>query len=138
MIHLLRSLDASTTRCGAPCGPTAVLHPALATCPRCRRAGALSAMPEGALLEAVRQLAQAHGYLFYHTWRSDHSEAGFPDCILARPGRLIAAELKTARGKLTPAQDRWYRCLQQVPGVEAYIWRPGDLLRLDSLLGEAR
>jgi len=79
----------------------------------------------------VRQLARLCGWLCYHTWRSIHSPAGFPDLVLVRadgrPGdaRLIFAELKTARGKLTAAQQQWLEALRQT-AAEVYVWRPDD------------
>lgn len=66
--------------------------------------------------------------MYYHTWRSFHSPAGFPDCVMVRiePGpRLIFAELKSEKGKVTPEQEQWLEALQFI-GVEAYLWRPAD------------
>lgn len=51
--------------------------------------------------------------------------AGFPDLILVRD-RLIAAELKNEKGRVTEEQAEWIAALQ-VAGVEAYVWRPDDL-----------
>jgi len=88
----------------------------------------------------VRQLARLYGWLCYHTWRSIHSPAGFPDLVLvradARPGdaRLIFAELKTARGKLTAAQQQWLEALRQTP-AEVYVWRPDDWDAIVACLG---
>jgi len=73
----------------------------------------------------VRQLARLYGWLCYHTWRSIHSPAGFPDLVLLRGQRLVFAELKTARGKLTTAQQQWLEALRQT-AAEVYVWRPDD------------
>jgi hypothetical protein len=73
----------------------------------------------------VRQLARLCGWLCYHTWRSIHSPAGFPDLVLLRGQRLVFAELKTARGRLTAAQQQWLEALRQTP-AEVYVWRPDD------------
>lgn len=51
--------------------------------------------------------------------------AGFPDLILVRD-RLIAAELKNEKGRVTEEQREWIAALQ-VAGIEAYVWRPDDL-----------
>jgi hypothetical protein len=40
--------------------------------------------------------------------------------------RLVFAELKSDKGKLTAAQAAWLEVLGQVPHVEAYCWRPCD------------
>jgi len=68
------------------------------------------------------------GHLFYHTFDSQHSAAGFPDYVIVTKGvdaRLVFAELKAENGKLTPAQLRWYTVLAHA-GQDVYVWRPGD------------
>lgn len=62
---------------------------------------------------------------------------GWPDLILARPGRLLAVELKSNRGSLRPEQRRWLDILQAA-GVETYVWRPRDLASgaIDAVLRE--
>ena len=125
-----------------------------------RRAQA-RAMTEAQLLEAVLGtprrpgLALALGWLGYHTHRSQHSPAGFPDLALVHPraGRLIFAELKRERrGKRddpTEVQLEWLNALntvgdaitgdlveelgawpaeQRPTRVIALTWRPSDLL----------
>jgi hypothetical protein len=84
-------------------------------------------MPEKALLNQVRALATALGFLIYHTHRSDRSEPGFPDLTLVKAGRLIFAELKTQKGKTTQPQDAWLMRLE-ASTAEVYLWRPIDLL----------
>lgn len=96
------------------------------------------AMTERDLLAAVRRLAAALSWRAYHTHRSQHSPAGFPDLTLVRDGRLVFAELKTERGKTTPEQDAWLEDLGLVEvntsdhrgysDVAVYLWRPSDLL----------
>jgi hypothetical protein len=72
----------------------------------------------------VTKLAAMYGWKFYHTWNSFHSVAGFPDLVLARPPRLIFAELKSDLGKLSAEQISWSGILAGCPGVESYVWRP--------------
>ncbi|MHB8491182.1 MAG: VRR-NUC domain-containing protein [Solirubrobacteraceae bacterium] len=84
----------------------------------------------------VVKLARALGYThIYHSYFSDRSEAGFPDLVLLRPGRVIFAELKATKGKVSDRQQDWYRALIDA-GAEAYIWRPADWLsgEIDSVL----
>lgn len=50
-------------------------------------------------------------------------EAGFPDLVLVRPPRLIFAELKVGKNKLTDAQVAWWEELFAV-STEVYEWRP--------------
>lgn len=50
---------------------------------------------------------------------------GFPDCFLVRAERAVAAELKSARGRLSPEQKAWLEAMARA-GIEVYIWRPAD------------
>jgi hypothetical protein len=59
--------------------------------------------------------------------------AGFPDLIAVRGTRLIAAELKSERGKLRPEQANWLEALQAA-GAEARIWRPADRAAIEERL----
>lgn len=51
--------------------------------------------------------------------------AGWPDLMLVRD-RLVAAELKVGRNRLTPEQADWIEWLTAA-GVECHVWRPEDL-----------
>lgn len=73
----------------------------------------------------VKQLAKMFGWLYYHTWRSIHSPAGFPDCVFVRE-RVVYAELKTDKGQPTPDQYEWLRALAEAD-QEVYLWRPSDM-----------
>lgn len=82
----------------------------------------------------VKDLAKLFGWLYYHTWRSVHSPAGFPDCVMVRRGRVIFAELKSKKGQLSEKQREWFDALQGVdkhrlregliPSIEVYLWLP--------------
>lgn len=74
----------------------------------------------------IVELARLRGYLCYHTFSSLRSTPGFPDCVLARPGRLLFRELKTERGRVSAAQQQWLTTLRAA-GADAGIWRPSDL-----------
>lgn len=114
---------------------------------------AARAMTERQLLDGILDtprnpgLALALGWRGYHTHRSQHSPAGFPDLTLVRGGRLIFAELKTERGKTTDEQDAWLEDLGAVEletydtdpleaAVRVFLWRPSDLLegRIEAVL----
>jgi hypothetical protein len=84
-------------------------------------------MPEKALSENVRVLADTLGYQYYHTWTSIHSARGFPDYVLIKAPRLIFVELKRQAGKVTNAQQEWLDNLIRC-NVEVYIWRPSEWL----------
>lgn len=86
-------------------------------------------MTEAEFLAAVRQLARYCGWRrIYHTHDSRRSEPGFPDLVLLHPGqkRIVFAELKTATGKTSAAQEEWIADLAAA-GAEVYLWRPADL-----------
>jgi hypothetical protein len=85
------------------------------------------AISERDLTAYVRDVARAFNWRRYHTWLSKHSPAGFPDEVLVRPPRLVFAELKSMRGKLSAEQETWLADLREVPGVEVYQWRPEDM-----------
>lgn len=124
------------------------------------RAAVAAAMTEAQLLDGILGtprapgLALALGWRGYHTHRSQHSPAGFPDLVLVRRGRLVFAELKRQadRYQPTPAQAAWLEDLREVedaardhalgrsvtidrdprpdlpPVVSVHLWRPLDLL----------
>lgn len=79
------------------------------------------------LQAAIIEAAQRLGYRVYHTFDSRRSSPGFPDLVLCKDGRLIFAEIKNERHKLTPHQVDWLRALESVEGIEVYVWRPESL-----------
>ena len=74
----------------------------------------------------VLALARVKGWMIYHTFMSIHSAPGFPDLVLVRPPRVVFAELKTDKGKVSDAQTEWLDSLKDCPGVECRVWRPED------------
>ena len=89
--------------------------------------GAAATITEKQWLAQVAEIAGLCRWTTYHGWVSVHSPAGWPDLVLCRPPRLLFAELKSERGKTTPAQDHWLGLLGQCPGIEVFVWRPSDL-----------
>jgi len=83
-------------------------------------------LTERAWMRLVTDYAHLRGWLVYHSWRSDHSPAGYPDLTLVRGERLVFAELKSQRGELTSSQRAWLTDLERVPGVTVAVWRPDD------------
>lgn len=82
----------------------------------------------------VKELAKLFGWKYSHTWRSIHSPAGFPDCTMAREGRLVIAELKTETGQPTPEQYFWLVELSKVLCAEVYLWRPSQIEEIAEVL----
>ena len=144
---------------------------------RPRRRGRPALNAAGELSEAAWQgqvagLARFYGWRVYHApaggkaGRVDREQigAGFPDLVLLRPPELLFVELKTDRGKTTPAQDAWLADLELVgaaitahvaeqdphrrrnlraghagdPAVEAHLWRPRDFADVERRLARGR
>jgi hypothetical protein len=93
-----------------------------------------TAISERDLTAYVRDVARAFWWRRFHTWLSKHSPAGFPDEVLCRPPRLVFAELKSERGKLSAEQEAWLEDLRGVPGVEVYVWKPADMKEIARVL----
>jgi hypothetical protein len=84
-------------------------------------------------MAAVREAASLTGWLTYHTFDSRRSASGFPDLILCRGARLVAAELKGPTGRVTREQAMWLDALDAA-GVECFVWRPSDWPEIEAVL----
>lgn len=83
--------------------------------------------------DAIVDLAHLHGYIVFHQrpaltskgYRSttEYDGEGFPDLILLG-GCVLAVELKSERGAVTPLQDAWLQRFQ-IAGAETFVWRQG-------------
>jgi hypothetical protein len=90
-------------------------------------------------LAQVTQLARLYGWRCYHTLRSQGSGAGFPDLVLVRPPQLVFAELKTDKGRVSPAQREWLADLDEAAAdashaIHVGVWRPADFDRVHAIL----
>lgn len=84
----------------------------------------------------VVELARLRGWRAHHTrpaldrrgrWLTPiQGDAGFPDLVLARAGRIVFAELKREGRKPTLLQQGWLEVLATCAGVEVYLWTPAD------------
>ena len=92
---------------------------------------------EKAFMQAVVRLAKQHGYLVYHTFNAKRSPEGFPDLVCVHPTErerpVLAWELKTTTGQVTPAQQAWVAALGGRQVVSA-VWRPGDWPQIQEAL----
>jgi hypothetical protein len=82
----------------------------------------------------VVDLAKLRSWWLYHPMLSKWSEPGWPDLTLIRGPRMVLAELKTDKGRVTSAQQRVFALLDQVQGIEAYVWRPADFDHVKEVL----
>ena len=79
-------------------------------------------MTEKQFQSHIVHFAKTRGWLVYHTHDSRRSEPGFPDLVLVR-GRVLFRELKTDKGKISPAQKEWAASLEQAES-DYKLWRP--------------
>ncbi len=85
-------------------------------------------MSEAELQAAVVESARLLGYLVMHIRDSRKSiGVGFPDLVMVQKttGRVIHAELKSATGRVSAAQQEWLDALRR-GGRDVYLWRPAD------------
>lgn len=67
-------------------------------------------------------------------WRTAISgHVGFPDLVAVRSERVLFAELKAERGRLSDAQAEWLAKLTAA-GCEASVWRPSDWPTIEEVL----
>ena len=89
-------------------------------------------MDEKTLQDAVIEMARQRGWLVAHFrpaqtetgWRTPVAAdgKGFPDLVLVRE-RVVFAELKRVKGKVSPEQGRWLEGLL-LAGAEICLWTP--------------
>lgn len=106
------------------------------------RATVLATLTEAQFQRHVVAWAERAGWRCYHTADSRRSAGGFPDLVLIKPReRVIYAELKTIKGRISPQQKIWIDELNQCFGVVVCVWRPDmedeikRILRLTSVEG---
>lgn len=101
---------------------------------------------EAGFQRAVIELARLYGWRVAHFrpaqtgkgWRTpvQADGAGFPDLLMCRGGRIIAAELKAERGRVSAEQIDWLAALEAA-GCETFVFRPRDWERVVELLAAA-
>lgn len=83
-------------------------------------------MTERQLQDAILAYARILGWRCQHAWLSVNSGSGYPDLTLVRNGRLVFAEIKGPRGRVSAEQTYWLAELALCPGVEAHLWTPQE------------
>lgn len=81
-------------------------------------------MTEAELQRLVADLCAQLGLAHYHTFNSQRSEPGFPDCVIVG-GAILFRELKSREGVLKPEQRRWGSRIMRAGG-DWSVWRPRD------------
>ena len=88
----------------------------------------------------IIDLAELYDWLWFHVPKNAYFaskymiKAGFPDLTLVKDGRLILAEIKSAKGRLSDKQRLWGNRLNECEGVEYYVWRPANWNEIEKLL----
>lgn len=90
--------------------------------------------PEKDFMQQILDLARLSGWLCFHVMDSRGSLAGFPDLCLVKGGRLVFAECKSMKGRVSRAQEHWLAQLGAVQGITVAIWRPGDWAQIEAML----
>jgi len=93
-------------------------------------------MTEAELQNAVIDLCKLLNWSYYHTYNSRRSVPGFPDMCLVKD-RIIFVELKSEKGRLSPAQRQWRDDIQGAGG-EWYLVRPTGLADFSKVLQGTR
>lgn len=99
---------------------------------------------EAAFQQQVIHLAKLRGWRVFHARAAMNARgrhmtpvaadgAGFPDLLMTRGNRVIAAELKRETGRLSPKQVEWLVAFEETP-VETFVWRPRDWNELEETL----
>lgn len=78
------------------------------------------------------RVARANGSVYWETPVAADG-AGFPDLILVRRERLIAAELKVGKNKPTDDQTVWLSRFRDA-GNETALWYPSDWKEIEEVL----
>ncbi|HEY4760797.1 MAG TPA: VRR-NUC domain-containing protein [Thermoguttaceae bacterium] len=104
-------------------------RPARALCPHCKGVqGLVCRICAKDGKGSICRVCRGSGY----TWRTavEGDGEGFPDLILIKQfsetSIIIAAELKSQKGKLSDNQRRWIASFNSVPGAIGVTWRPDD------------
>ena len=97
------------------------------------------------------EYAKLQGWKVFHPFDARRSEAGFPDLAMARNGRLVLAELKTEKGRVSREQQGWFDALgfeDEImrlhvralgahggwPRLMVCLWRPSEWSEIEEIL----
>ena len=90
--------------------------------------------------QGVVELARFNGWKVFHPYESRRCVPGYPDLTMVRVSdrRIIFAELKTEKGRLSEYQKEWGEALTQIASednaVSYYLWRPSDWDEIEKVL----
>lgn len=93
-----------------------------------------AAVPERDFQRSVVDLATLKGYRVFHDMDSRRNVAGVPDLLMVKAPRVLFAELKAERGRLSADQRGWLDELERCTEVHTFVWRPGDWSQIQEVL----
>ena len=82
-----------------------------------RQGGNSGRTTEHALTLGIRQLLNMHRIWHFKHWGGPMGEKGVSDIIGCKDGRMIAIEIKTPAGKVTPYQQRFIDRVNAAGGI---------------------
>ena len=92
----------------------------------------------------VEYILEVNGWLWKHdetSMRPDGRFAtafkgarGFPDYVAVRKDRIVLAELKSEKGRLSDGQKIWLEAFRFTNKTEVYLWRPADFDEIRKIL----
>lgn len=83
--------------------------------------------------QTVRDLARWRRWWVFVVRDSRGCPPGWPDLVALRPPRALAAELKSAKGRVTREQRTVLGLLSRC-GIETHVWRPSDWDEIEEVL----
>lgn len=101
-------------------------------------------LTEAQFQQQIIELARLYGWRIAHfrpAWSRDGQRcmtavaadgAGWPDLTLVKGTRLIFAEIKSDKGRISPDQKGWLDALKKV--AEVYCWYPKDWEQIQEIL----
>ena len=72
---------------------------------------------------SIEELLRLRGWKYIHVHNSQHGVSGWPDIAACRGRRLVLAEIKAERTRVTSEQRGWLDALGLIDTVEVYLWR---------------
>ena len=87
----------------------------------------MSKTPEGKVKDQIRKYMRASGWTMIHIPGNTFSFPGSPDYIALRKGTCVFIEVKSAKGKLTEAQEQAKRIIEEQGFMHITARSAGDV-----------
>lgn len=87
--------------------------------------------------QSVVDYARLQNWLVFHPYHMRRSQPGYPDLTLLRD-RVVFAELKVGKNRLSMHQAMYRERLLACPGVEYFLWKPDMWDEIEEVLRRSR